>query len=36
MPRFFVKNNQINNDKITIIDEDVKTHKKCIKKTNWR
>lgn len=24
MPRFFVKNNQINNDKITIIDEDVK------------
>ena len=24
MPRFFVKNNQINNNKITIIDEDVK------------
>ncbi len=36
MTRFFVKNNQINNDKITIIDEDVKHIKKCIKKTNWR
>ena len=28
MPRFFVKNNQVDNDKIVITGEDVK-HKKC-------
>ena len=32
MPRFFVKNNQINNDKITIIDEDVKHIKNVLRK----
>ena len=31
MPRFFVKNNQINNDKITIIDEDVKHIKNVLR-----
>ena len=34
MPRFFVKNNQINNDKITIIDEDVK-HIKNVLRKQW-
>lgn len=32
MPRFFVKNNQINNNKITIIDEDVKHIKNVLRK----
>ena len=32
MPRFFVKNDQINNDKITIIDEDVKHIKNVLRK----
>lgn len=31
MPKFFVKNEQIKDNEITILGEDVKSYSKCIK-----